>query len=437
MRSRINRLVLATTSTIVVSFVVPLCLLVRTLAEDRAMAAADQEARNVAIIVAGLDSPRQLTDIIGVLDDGVSPSTSVLTADGRQIGPGPAMTADPDVARALKGEAFREISDGRGRVLLPVVVDGGTAVVRSTVDPDALQEGVRRAWAGIIGLGLVLLLVAALAARGLGRRISEPLRDVATTAHQLREGDLAARAEVTGTEETRELARALNGLAERTTELLASERAAVGDLSHRLRTPVTALRLDAEAVADPALAGRLQEHIGVLQRTVDSIVAEARRPVRRDLSARCDAAEVVAERVAFWSVLAEDQGRALRVVLADGPLTVGVSAEDLRDVVDVVVDNVFAHTAQGVGFEVSLGVALVRAADHDRPAPADDGGSVVLRVADAGPGFAPTPAGRPGTSGLGLDLAARVAGGVGGALTRGRSEAGGALVELRLPRLDG
>ena len=35
------------------SFVIPLCLLVRTLAEDRAMAAADQEARNVAILVAG------------------------------------------------------------------------------------------------------------------------------------------------------------------------------------------------------------------------------------------------------------------------------------------------------------------------------------------------------------------------------------------------
>ena len=53
MRRRISWLVLATTSTVVVSFVIPLCLLVRTLAEDRAMAAADQEARNVAILVAG------------------------------------------------------------------------------------------------------------------------------------------------------------------------------------------------------------------------------------------------------------------------------------------------------------------------------------------------------------------------------------------------
>ena len=53
MRRRISWLVLATTSTIVVAFVIPLCLLVRTLAEDRAMTAADQEARNVAILVAG------------------------------------------------------------------------------------------------------------------------------------------------------------------------------------------------------------------------------------------------------------------------------------------------------------------------------------------------------------------------------------------------
>ena len=77
------------------------------------------------------------------------------------------------------------------------------------------------------------------------------MRAVAQTAHRLREGDLTARAPVSGTEETVELAQALNGLAERTTELLASERASVADLSHRLRTPVTALRLDSEAVTDP------------------------------------------------------------------------------------------------------------------------------------------------------------------------------------------
>ena len=85
--------------------------------------------------------------------------------------------------------------------------------------------------------------------------------------------------------EAAELARALNGLADRTTELLRAERAAVGDLSHRLRTPVTALRLDAEAVAELEVAERLQQHIGVLQRSIDAIVREARRQVRSDLAA--------------------------------------------------------------------------------------------------------------------------------------------------------
>ena len=64
MRRRISWLVVVTTSTVVVSFVIPLCLLVRTLAEDRAMAAADQEARSVAILVAGApDDPRQLARV--------------------------------------------------------------------------------------------------------------------------------------------------------------------------------------------------------------------------------------------------------------------------------------------------------------------------------------------------------------------------------------
>ncbi|MCX6401855.1 MAG: HAMP domain-containing sensor histidine kinase [Propionibacteriales bacterium] len=426
MRTRITWLVVATTSTIVVSFVVPLCLLVRTVAEDRAMAAADQEARNVAIIMAGLDDEQQLVDLLAGLDDSESPTTSVLTADGQQLGGGPSMTEDPDVARARAGEAFRVVADDRGRVLLPVVVDSGTSVVRTVVDEDELRQGVSRAWAGIIGLGAILMIAAVAVARSLGRRISEPLHEVAGTAHRLREGELDARATVRGTEETQELARALNGLAERTTELLASERAAVGDLSHRLRTPVTALRLDAEAVDDAALAERLQEHIGVLQRTIDTIVEEARRPVRDDLGSRCDAVDVVAERIEFWEVLAEDQSRPLSVGLASGPLITATSAKDLRDLVDILVDNVFAHTPDGTPFSV-----------HLTQTAGAEGNFVVLRVSDRGPGFDASTSSprRRGSTGLGLEIAERTARGVGGALTRADRPGGGTTVEITLPRL--
>lgn len=420
MRARISWLVLATTSAVVVAFVIPLCLLVRTLAADRAMSAADQAARNVALVVS-TDSRAQLDGYLETLNGSIVPQVAVLTPQGRSLGTTDDLRQDPDVRRALTGEALRVTREDGGAVLIPVDVGSGTAVVRSSVTETDLQRGVTAAWAGIAGLGLVLLVLGWVIARQLGRRISEPLREVAQTAHQIREGDLAARAEVRGTPETEELARALNGLAERTTELIAAERAAAGDLSHRLRTPVTALRLDAEGVTDAALARRLQDHLTVLQVTVDQIVKEARRPVQNTLAARCDAAATVAARVAFWAPLAEDDGRELTAEIATGPLIVPVSDADLADLLDVLIDNVFAHTRDGVGFLVSL-----RAVE----------GTCLLVVSDAGGGWSTAPPPGPGHTGLGIDIARRTAHQCGGHLVTGTSPSGGARVEVGLPLVE-
>ncbi|MGC4110797.1 MAG: HAMP domain-containing sensor histidine kinase [Nocardioides sp.] len=419
MRSRISWLVLATTSAMVIAFVIPLCLLVRTLAADRAMSAADQSARNVALVVSGGDSTRALARYVTDLNRTDVPTVTVLTPSGRSLGTTEDLRQDPQVRRALTGEGFRVVGEDGGEVLIPVAGERGTSVVRVSVTEADLHRGVSSAWAGIVLLGLVLLVLGWVIARQLGRRISEPLREVAQTAHLLREGDLSARADVRGTPETEELARALNGLATRTTELLAAERAAAGDLSHRLRTPVTALRLDAESVADPTLSQRLQDHITALQMTVDQIVKEARRPVQSDLAARCDAAETVAERVAFWSVLAEDDHRRLWAQVAHGPLVVPVSRTDLADLLDVLIDNVFAHTPEGTDFAVSLREAV---------------GTALLLVTDEGPGWSAhaSPPG-PGHTGLGLDIARRTASQCGGHVVTGTSRSGGVRIEVALP----
>jgi signal transduction histidine kinase len=418
MRSRVSWLVLATTSAVVVSFVIPLCLLVRTLAADRAMSAADQAARNVALVVSGTRNARHLGGYLSDLNQTLVPQVAVLTPDGNTLGSSQDLRHDPNVRRALTGQGLRVTNDDGGAVLLPVTIPGGTAIVRASVSASDMGRGVRAAWTAIILLGVVLLLVGWAIARQLGRRISEPLRDVALTAHQLRQGDLTARAAVRGTPETEELARALNGLAERTEELLAAARAAAGDLSHRLRTPVTALRLDAESVTDPGVARRLQDHVTTLQLTVDQIVKEARRPVQTDLAPRCDAADAVAQRVAFWSALAEDDGRHLDVDVATGPLMVLVSASDMADLLDVLIDNVFAHTPEGTAFGVAL--QRVDATCH-------------LVVSDDGTGWNERPEPRPGHSGLGLDIARRTARDGGGHLATGTGPRGGALVDVTLP----
>jgi signal transduction histidine kinase len=437
MRRRISWLVVVTTSTVVVSFVIPLCLLVRNLAQERAMAAADQEARSVAIVLAGLQgSPEDLAGVVESIDDRGTPRTSVVLQDGTVLGSQQDLANDPDVRLAAsQNESFTRRDSSGGVVLISIGVqdeDGqvSTAVIRSAVSPADLNQGVRAAWLSIIGLGAALLVLALAVAFSFGRRISDPLREVAEVAHQLREGDLHARAKVRGSAETRELAKALNGLADRTGELLAAERAAVGDLSHRLRTPVTALRLDAEAVRDPELAARLQEHIATLQVSIDAIVAEARRPVRSDLAATCDASATVRGRVGFWQALAEDQGRPLRVAVPAVPVPAPVAADDLADVVDVLIDNVFAHTPEGTPFEVTL------ASVADR---------VSLVVTDEGPGLhretddsLSVHVARPGSTGLGLDIARRLAESCGGELLLGSGPAGrGTRVELTLPVVHG
>lgn len=94
--------------------------------------------------------------------------------------------------------------------------------------------------------------------------------------YQLEGGDLTARVVPTGPPEIREVGTALNRLAERIRELLQSDRETVADLSHRLRTPVTALRLDAEALRDPEEAERLSGDVDELQRAVDRIIRAAR-----------------------------------------------------------------------------------------------------------------------------------------------------------------
>ncbi len=431
MRRRISLLVAATTSAVILAFLIPLGMLVRTLAEDRAVAGARQEAQGVATLVAGVSDVGQLTNLVGLANQRSQRATSVLLPDGTLIGTAPPGSSEWNaaaVSRARAGNAFTLVGEQGAQVVVPVVTGRGTVVVRTAVSGGDLHQGVATAWLTFAGLGVVLMALAAVGADLLGRRVSAPVSELAAVAHRLRAGELDARAVPRGPVETVELGAALNRLADRIGELLTAEREAVADLSHRLRTPVTALRLDAEAVSEPGLADRLRDHIGHLERTVDAIVKDARRPVRSTLGPSCDAASVVRDRVAFWSALAVDQGRDLTVSIPRAAMLAAIDAADLVDVVDALVDNVFAHTPDGTAFGVSLttgDLLLVR-----------------LEVADAGPGPADSDVATRGHStanstGLGLDIVRRAAIAAGGELVVASSPSGGMLAVVTLGIAEG
>ena len=193
-----------------------------------------------------------------------------------------------------------------------------------------------------------------LVADQLARSLVRPLAALAQASDRLAAGDLSARAAVTGPPEVRRAGAGLNRLAVRIGELLAHERETVADLSHRLRTPLTALRIDAESLRDGAEMEQLLADVGAVERTVSEIIREARRPGGGGAGAICDAARVVAERAAFWRPLAEDQERRMTVEVAREPVLVLVAADDLATCVDILLGNVFAHTPEGAGFAVRL-----------------------------------------------------------------------------------
>jgi signal transduction histidine kinase len=421
MRRQLVLLVAATTSLVLVAFLVPLALLVRTVVADRAVSVATQEAQALAPLISTLD-PAALELAVKQLNASGAHPITVMFPSGRWIGPeAPRSEA---VRLAASGASITADTPAGREILVAVQGQGGQSTVIRSFVPDAeLNDGVPRAWMLLALLGLGLLVLSMVVAEQLARALVRPLTEAAGISHQLAGGDLSVRAGDAGPPEVRQVAAGLNLLAGRITELLAHERETVADLAHRLRTPLTVLRVDAESLRGSEDAARITADVEALERTVNDVIHETRRPVREGVVASCDAAEVVRERVAFWAVLAEDQQRPVQVEVAARPLPVRVAAADLAACVDALLANVFAHTPEGTGLAVRLAGRA--------------GGGARLDVEDGGPGFAGDEVverGRSGagSTGLGMDIARRTAQASGGALRLGRSPAGGAAVTVEL-----
>jgi len=431
MRRRLAYLSLAVSSLVVVAFLVPLGILMRNQAENRALTRGERFSQSVAaaLAVAGSSEPTPVVspDLAAVVLDafGNPEGTSVIFPDGEIVG----IPSDlsQNVVRAQAGAAFTARVEGGAEVLVPVLAADSpasedTVVVRTFVTDVELGEGVLKAWAMIGSLGVFLIVVAVAAADRLGRSIVRPVAELSRAAHRLGEGDLDTRVDPAGPDEIAEVGAAFNRLAGRLDALLEAERESVADLSHRLRTPLTALRLQAETVADPADSAALVADIEQLEAAVDAMITEARRETRSETrTVVADVGDVVAHRSAFWQVLADEQGRATSLIIDAGEHPVPVPPDELGALVDVLIENVFGHTPQGTGYRIH-----VRSLEDGR---------TELSIEDAGPGFGVLGAVRRGVStsgstGLGLDIVARTVERSGGTVRIGEAPNGGAIVSV-------
>jgi signal transduction histidine kinase len=201
----------------------------------------------------------------------------------------------------------------------------------------------------------------------------------ASLAQALGDGDFSVRAQRSGLREADTASQALEDTAVHLGRLLDRERAFSSDVSHQLRTPLTALRVGLEsAVTRPEADVRMalkdalarSEHLSDI---VEDLVSLVRQPGFTLVPV--DAGALLAEASERWRGPLDARGRHLvRVIEPQLPRCAAPPAA-LRQILDVLLSNALWH---GEG-PVTL---TARPAD----------GSVAIDVADEGPGMPDEPA---------------------------------------------
>ncbi|MER5199190.1 sensor histidine kinase [Streptomyces sp. NPDC002755] len=435
MRWALVKVCLAVTTMVVIAFAVPLGLVIKEMARDRAFSNAEREAAVVVPALSITTDRDQLERVVASAgsDDGMA--LHLPGGDGRAaVDLGRQRAADADIAAVRKlGRASTTEVPGGSALLQPVALSLGTVVIEVYVPESEVSNGVGTAWAVLAAVGAALVVGSVAVADRLGVRMVQPARRLVEGAHELGEGKLGARVPEEGPNELRLAAVAFNSMADQVVQLLANERELAADLSHRLRTPLTVLRLNAASLGETPAAEQTRTAVAQLEREVDTIIRTAREAKPQTAAAGpgagCDAAEVVRERMAFWSALAEDEGRKVRTAGVDRPVRIPVARTDLAAALDALLGNVFRHTPEGTAFAVDV---------HN----GED--AVIVLVSDAGPGIRDPEAamargrgsGAEGSTGLGLDIVRRLAESTGGDVRIGSSVLGGTEVRLWI-QLDG
>lgn len=423
MRRSLVWVFVAVSSIVALAFVIPLGFVVRTTAVDRAIDTAREDSAAVVQTLVANPSPVEITAAMAATAAGSEGRMTVVLPDGRVMGP--AVRDRTLLDAALESGASNIGNVPGGREVVTAVVDerGMPAAIRVFVPSAELHKGQTTAWVALAVVAVTLVGLSVVVADRLAQTIVRPTQELVTMAKELGEGELHVRVPPDGPPELVELSSAFNELAARISSMLEDERELVAELSHRLRTPLTALRMRLDQIDDPQLRADLTEDVDRVTAVVTALISEARRRPTDRRSAACNAGATVAGRVEYWAIIAKAQGRPWRFERASGQSWVALGEDELLAAVDVLIDNVFAHTPEGVGLEVRV---------------EQEAGYVRITVHDDGPGFDPELV-APGVglgegTGLGLAIAERTAQRVGGRLEIDRSQSG-ATVVLALPAM--
>jgi signal transduction histidine kinase len=259
----------------------------------------------------------------------------------------------------------------------------------------------------------------------LSRRITSPVRVLATAARRLGRGDLSQRVQGQGQGEVAELARAFDTMASNLEHTEQLRRNMIADVAHELRTPLSNIQGYLEAIRDrvmkpsAATIRSLNEEAALLSRLVNELqelsLAEAGE-LKLAFQAE-DVAKLVRQAVSPWQPKMAAKEISLSLDLPDGLPPVKIDWQRVNQVLHNLFENAVAYTPQGGSISVAAseldGWVEVSVADTGEGIPAEDLPNIFERFYRVDKSRARV----TGGSGLGLTIARRLIEAHGGRIT--------------------
>ncbi len=310
------------------------------------------------------------------------------------------------------------------------ILNGVTVVVQIPAAPTRARQ---TQVAGLVVLVIVLTIaVASGVAIVTANRLAKPLGHVADRAARLGAGDFKPDPQRYGVPELDRVAHALDTSAGALAELVQRERELVGDVSHQLRSRLTALQLRLESLKHMAVdeesavdAGAALEQAERLGDVLDELLAAAREARSTDAEP-LDLAAELPKIVGEWRDPLRAKGRALRVRVQDKPLARATRAR-LSEAIGVLLDNALRHGAGTVSVSARGGEATVAIEVTDSGSGVPD--DLVAHIFDRGVSGG-------GSTGVGLALARALVDSDGGRLELSAARPATFTIFLPVPRAD-
>lgn len=300
----------------------------------------------------------------------------VLTDSDGQLAPGTDASAQKDVAHAMAGRhGARWVRDPSRKVVtlystVPYFhnheIAGAISIIKPTAD---VRRSILRSLKDLALPALLAFGVAAATSYLLSNYLTRVITGMADRARRIAEGEPGVRLETWTKSELGDLARALEAM-RRKLEGKAYVEEMASTLSHELKTPLASIRGAAEIAQDtdsPEVRKKFLSNIRAetdrLTGIVNNLLALSRIETQPAAAAdTCRLDEVARAAATVFESRAETLGLHFHANIAASTDPLPLSTDQLRRVLEILLDNAFAFTPSGksVHLETSARTATVR-----------------------------------------------------------------------------